>query len=134
MNKITHTGTNLPMKPAPRLIRAALDNAGIPLTYNDDHTVSIPSGPGFDSNGNLTIPEGHVLGDILNGLVTLALEKHFEDSMILPTNVARLRQLTAEVVDLYNEQDRSERRSRSDEIIDTLNRVADNLDPGKRAS
>jgi hypothetical protein len=127
MNQIT----TISMKPAPPLIRAALDNAGIPLTYNDDHTVTIPSGPGFDSNGNLTIPEGHVLSDILNGLVTLALEKHLEESMILPTNVARLRQVSAQLIDLRY-AGRSEDAEWIDEIRTDIERVADNLDPAKR--
>jgi hypothetical protein len=43
------------MAPAPALVRAALAHCEIPLDYTDEGGVRIPAGPGFDSNGNMTI-------------------------------------------------------------------------------
>lgn len=120
------------MRPHPNLIRAALAHSDIPLTYNDDHTVSIPSGPGWDSNGNMTIPEGHVLIGILSGLLTLAMTKHMEDTMILPSNVSKIRQVAGALADMrefaaLDEEDTEILR----EQIESLRSIADNLDPEK---
>jgi hypothetical protein len=128
MNNIT----TIDMRPAPGLVRAALEAANIPLQYNDDHTVTIPAGPGFDSNGNMTVPEDHVLRDILNAAISLALEKHLENQMILPTNVARLRQMARDLSAMRSQPRGSWSRDDLDETIETLNDVADNLDPAKQ--
>lgn len=121
------------LTPHPAFIRAALEHADVPLPYNDDHTVSIPSGPGWDSNGNMSIPEGHVLGTILTRVLDLSMEKHVNDKMILPTNVAKIREVVRGIGDTIaygalDEEDKDVLR----ELSDSLLSIARNLDPEAR--
>jgi hypothetical protein len=124
--------TTLNIGPTPEYIRAALAHCEIPLTYNDNGTVSIPSGPGFDSNGNMTIPEGHVLGEILSATVTLAITTHITDTMVLPSNVKAIREVAGELRGMIggfvNNPEVPELLS---EMVERLEGVASNLDPAK---
>lgn len=124
------------MSPAPSLVRAALAHCEIPLDYTDDHGVKIPAGPGFDSNGFMTIPDDHVLREILSAVLTVAMVKHLEDTMVLPSNVSRLRQQASFLSDIAfsfppDDEDHDEKGA-LEGIAETLRGIADNLDPANR--
>lgn len=121
------------MRPAPGLIRAALAHCEVPLTYNDDHTVSIPAGPGFDSNGMMTIPEDHVLREILSALLTVAMEKHILDTMVMPSNADRLRRVARNCEEFRATVPAHDTDELVDEIVFSINEVADNIDPAKQS-
>jgi hypothetical protein len=124
------------MAPAPALVRAALAHCEIPLDYTDEGGVRIPAGPGFDSNGLMTIPEGHVLRDILSAVLTTAMVKHMEDTMVLPTNVARLRAVAHDLGHVLDDLNAASSTDHIVEIledaIESLTGVASNLDPAMR--
>lgn len=120
------------MAPHASLVRAALEHCEIPLRYTDDLGVKIEAGPGFDSNGNMTIPEGCELHKILAAVLTTAMVKHIEDTMVLPSNVSRLRQQASFLSDIAFSMWPSEDREAINGIVETLRNVADNLDPAKR--
>lgn len=124
--------TTLNIGPTPAYVRAALAHCEIPLTYNDDGTVSIPAGPGFDSNGNMTIPEGHVLRDVLSGVVNLAMLKHVADTMVLPSNVKAIREVAGELRGMIGGFVRNpEIPVLLGEMAERLDEIASNLDPAK---
>lgn len=129
MNKPNKT---ISIRPAPRLVRAALAHCEIPLTFNDDYTVSIPDSPDFGSEGEMIIPEDHVLIKILAAVVTTAMVKHVEDTMILPSNVSRIREVRNELAEMSTVGMHLDDRDTLKDIMETLERVADNLDPEKR--
>lgn len=114
------------MRPAASLVRASLAHCKIGLTYNDDHTVEMPE----DTEDTITL---------LSNIITLAMEKHLEDTLILPTNVARIREVRDFLDEIANAgslaQDfgsLSELKERAEEAASSLTGVARNLDPAER--
>lgn len=119
------------IRPHPQLVRAALAHCKIPLTYGDEHTVSIPAGPGWDSNGNMTIPEGHVLGEILSATVSMAMVKHIEDTMVLPSNASALREIARVLDDIKPLVQGVDAPEMVTDAAERLRGIANNLDKGK---
>jgi hypothetical protein len=112
------TGQTISIKPAPDLVRAALAHCDIPLTYTDAHAVEVPDD----------------LTPLLSAVVTTAMVKHMEDTMVLPSNVSRIREqasFLSDIADMSTDL-AAEDRNAILGIIETLRGVADNLDPAKR--
>lgn len=121
------------MAPHPELVRTALKHCEIPIDYTDDGEVKIAAGGGWDSNGFMTMPEGSAIREIVSAVLTVAMVKHIEDTMVLPSNVSRIRQQASFLDDIAFSMPRSnEDREAIEGIADTLRGVADNLDPAKR--
>lgn len=118
------------IRPHPALVRAALAHCDTPVPYADDHSVAIPCGPGWDSNGNMTIPEGHVLRDILSGAVNTAILKYIDDTMVLPSAASAIRdvakELRGEVADTFERS--PETANLLSELAERLDGIARNLD------
>ncbi len=106
--------------PAPALVQTALDHCEIPLVVLDDHTVNV---------GELT---GKTLSSLLNAIVNLAMVKHIEDTMILPSNASRLREVIRDLGALMEDQ-RGENVEYLEEQIETLEGVAANLEGAFRS-
>lgn len=105
---------NISMAPAPSLVRAALEHCEMPITYNDDYTV--------------VVPEGDDLKALLQASVNLAMTKHVEDTMVLPSNIARLTQVSDRLRSLCRDMRVKAIAFGDDLLVDELNEHADTLD------
>jgi hypothetical protein len=122
------------MAPHPNLIRAALAHCEIPMQIDDDGQPLLPSMGWSDGHMCFNDSDGSKeMISILSGVLTTAMVKHMEDTMILPTNVSRLREQASFLRDIsdFGSMDPDDRVA-IEGIIETIDRVADNLDPSKR--
>ena len=72
--------------------------------------------------------EDSALVPIIQGAVTLAMERYFERTMVLPSNIRAINEVADELVNLRH-AGRSEDSEWIDEMIERLHSVAINLEP-----
>lgn len=110
------TGKTIDMRPAPALVRQALAHCEIPLIYTDEHTAELPE---TDDD----------MGALLSAVVTVAMVKHLEDTMVLPSNLSKL----VSVAEFLRHMDPIPRYAEDiEEAIATIDGVVMNLNPAKR--
>lgn len=109
------------ISPSPALVQTALDHCEIPLVVQDDHTVNV---------SELT---GKTLTALLSAVVNLAMVKHIEDTMILPSNASRIREVVNDLEAMRDHVSGAENAEWIDELRETLAGVADNLEGAYRS-
>lgn len=107
------------IRPTPELVRTALAHCQIPLAYTDEHTAELPA-------------TAEDMGPLLSAVVTMAMLKHTEDTMILPSNAKavrdvahKLRGMVADLADRETQEFVAELAERLDGIADNLNNRKD---------
>lgn len=106
------------IRPTPELVRTALAHCQIPLVYTDQHTAELPA-------------TAEDMGPLLSAVVTMAMVKHTEDTMVLPSNASALRDVSRTLRQRLVDIGADSLREDFVELAERLDDIAANLDTRK---